>query len=157
MLRMDYFPSFFEVKSRRKIALLKEHTVKCPRVVALVLLALWSDASFVASNPVCFAKSADFYVSPLGSDQWSGTLPGPKADGSDGPVATFERVQKLVRELRTAEPELKRPLVISLRGGLYELATTLQFSAADSGSVASPTRYEAYKKETPVLSGGRII
>jgi hypothetical protein len=136
---------------------LKENTVGCPRVVALVLLALWTITDNLASNSLYFAKAADIYVSPLGNDQWSGTVAAAKADGSDGPVATIEHAQKLARDLRAAQPERKRPLVVSLRGGVYELATTLRFSAADSGSANSPTRYEAYENEAPVITGGRVI
>jgi Right handed beta helix region len=131
--------------------------VRCPRVVALVLLALWTVAGNLASNSVSLAKSADFYVSPRGNDQWSGTVSAPTADGSDGPVATVERAQKLARDLRAARPKRKGPVVVSLRGGVYELATTLRFSAADSGSKNSPTRYEAYENEVPIISGGRVI
>jgi hypothetical protein len=129
-----------------------------PRVVALVVSrAVWVAATWLAANSASAAESADFYVSPRGNDQWSGTVAAPKADGSDGPVATVERAQKLVRELRAAQPERKRPLVVSLRGGMYALAGTLRFSAADSGSADSPTRYEAYGNEVPVLSGGSVI
>ena len=72
-------------------------------------------------------------------------------------MATVEHAQKLVRELRAAQPERKRPLVVALRGGVYELAATLRFSAADGGTEDSPTRYEAYEKEVPIISGGRVV
>ena len=42
---------------------------------------------------VCRAQTppADFYVSPNGSDTWSGTLATPDAQASDGPFATLVR------------------------------------------------------------------
>lgn len=120
-------------------------------------LVVWLVAVSLAFNSVSAAELADFYVSPQGNDQWSGKVATPTADGSDGPVATVERARLLVRDLRAAEPELKRPVVVSLRGGRYELAETLWFSAHDSGTADSPTRYEAYQNEIPVLSGGTVI
>ncbi|MBX7073824.1 MAG: right-handed parallel beta-helix repeat-containing protein [Pirellulales bacterium] len=114
---------------------------------------------FVASlaTQLAAAAAADVYVSPQGNDRWSGKVAAPTPDGNDGPVATVGRAQALVRELRAARSDWKRPLVVSLRGGLYELADTLRFSAADSGSAESPTRYAAYEAETPILSGGKQI
>ena len=77
--------------------------MRCLRIVAIVaLLAVWVVVVSLGANSAFAAESADLYVSPRGNDQWSGTLAAPKADGSDGPVATVERAQKLVRELRRA-------------------------------------------------------
>ena len=119
--------------------------------------AVWIVAISLASNSVSAAESTIFMFRrgemTSGAERWLS----PNADGSDGPVATVERAQKLVRKLRVAQPELKRPLVVSLRGGSYELAATLRFSASDGGSVSSPTRYQAYENEMPVMSGGRVI
>jgi hypothetical protein len=51
----------------------------------------------------------------------------------------------------------KSEVVVMLRGGRYELAEPLVFAPEDSGTAASPTRFEAYPGETPVLSGGRRV
>ena len=50
---------------------------------------------------VCNAASiqAEFYVSPQGSDAWSGTLAEPNAQGTDRPFATLERARDAVRDL----------------------------------------------------------
>ena len=86
--------------------------MRCLRVVSLVaLLAVCVVPVSMTANSEVAVESADFYVSPWGNDLWSGTVAAPKADGSDGPVATVERTQKLVRELRAAQPGRKRPLV----------------------------------------------
>lgn len=45
-----------------------------------------------------YPEKADFYVSLKGDDSWSGTLPEPNADKTDGPFLTIERAQKAVRE-----------------------------------------------------------
>ncbi len=40
----------------------------------------------------------DRYVSPLGNDNWSGSLADPSEDGTDGPFETFTRAKDAVRE-----------------------------------------------------------
>ena len=40
---------------------------------------------------------ADWYVSPFGRDTWSGRLPQPNADGTDGPFATLARARAAMR------------------------------------------------------------
>lgn len=120
------------------------------RIVWLMALSLsWGCASDCIS--------ADVYVSPLGNDTWTGNYSVPNADGSDGPVATIERAQSIVRQLRAEQSERQLPVVVSIRGGFYELSKPLEFTAADGGTLDSPTRYEAFEGEVPVFSGGRRI
>jgi hypothetical protein len=102
-------------------------------------------------------KTADFYVAPEGCDRWSGRHAAPKANGSDGPFATLDKARRAVRALRKQNPRRRKPIVVCLRGGLYELAKTIEFTPADSGTELSPTIYAAYDGETPVISGGRSL
>jgi len=99
---------------------------------------------------------ARLYVAREGRDDWSGALPAPNAAATDGPFATIPRAQRAARELRAAGP-LGGPVTVHLRGGTYELPETLTFTAADSGTQASPTVLAAYPGETPVISGGRRL
>ena len=48
------------------------------------------------------AARADFFVSPEGDDRWSGALPEPNPQRTDGPLATAERARDAVRKLRAA-------------------------------------------------------
>jgi hypothetical protein len=98
--------------------------------------------------------AADFYVSPGGNDRWSGHHPEALANGTDGPVATFARAQQLVALLRRREPERARPVVVAVRGGMYFLDKPLRFLPDDSGTPKSPTIYQRFGEERPVLSGG---
>lgn len=98
--------------------------------------------------------AGDFFVSPQGNDHWSGKLAAPNEAGTDGPFATVERAQQAVRELRQKEPQRDRPVVVTLRGGRYFLRAPLRFTPADSGTESSPTIYQAYEGERPILSGG---
>ncbi len=100
--------------------------------------------------------AATFYVATDGSDAWSGTLPQPKADRTDGPFATLTRARDAVRELKQTGP-LKAPVIVMLRGGVYELAEPFTLTVQDSGTAQCPIYYIAYPGEKPVISGGRVI
>ena len=95
-----------------------------------------------------------FYVSPSGNDSWSGTLPAPSADGSDGPLATFDAARAAVQGANQANVA---QIVVQFRGGTYFLPATETFTAADSGSAATQIVYRNYPGETPVFSGGMAV
>ena len=97
---------------------------------------------------------ADIYVSTAGNDKWSGRLVEPAADGTDGPVATLEQARLQVAQLRRLQPGRDRPILVSVRGGVYYLDQPLRFEPQDSGTETSPTIYKAFGDEQPVLSGG---
>ena len=97
---------------------------------------------------------ADFYVSTLGSDDWSGTLAMPNENPSDGPFATLSRARDAVRVLKKQK---KSDITVMIRGGNYHLDETVVFGLEDSGSGESQITYTAYPGETPVFSSGREI
>jgi len=51
--------------------------------------------------PFSYPEKADFYVSMKGRDDWSGTMPEPNVNNTDGPFLTIARAQKAVRELKS--------------------------------------------------------
>lgn len=120
-----------------------------PVIVLAATVLLSADAAAQATGPV-----ADYYVSPAGSDEWSGTLADANADGSDGPFATVARALEAVRKARAARGD--RPFTILVRGGTYALTQPLRFTPLDSSETA-PLTVAAYPGETPVLSGGSPI
>ncbi len=101
---------------------------------------------FTATN-----AKADFYVSPAGSDLWSGTQPVPNAAKTDGPFATIEQARKAVRILKSKvfypkdSPIEKRwigsphplgrgkDILVFIREGHYYLNQPLQFEPKDGG------------------------
>ncbi|MGH8132946.1 MAG: hypothetical protein ACRETP_06900 [Steroidobacteraceae bacterium] len=91
------------------------------------------------------------YVAPNGNDAWSGTLPAPNSTLTDGPFATFDHARSAVQALDKAG---LGQVSVQLRAGTYYLPTTVQFTAADSGSAALPVSYENYPGESPIISGG---
>ncbi|MEM2638710.1 MAG: right-handed parallel beta-helix repeat-containing protein [Candidatus Bathyarchaeia archaeon] len=94
-----------------------------------------------------------FYVSPEGRDEWSGKLPEPNEDRTDGPFATITRAKAAVRESKKSG-ELKGPVVVKIRGGVYWLDEPIMFAPEDSGTEENPVIYQAYEGEVPVISGG---
>ncbi|CAN5893511.1 hypothetical protein BH11VER1_BH11VER1_01450 [soil metagenome] len=94
--------------------------------------------------------ATDWYVAPNGNDDWTGRLPKPNADMTDGPFATLFKARDTIRPLPGAR-------TVQLRTGVYELPYGLEFSAEDSGSVDAPVVWQAYENEKPVLIAGRSI
>jgi len=90
-----------------------------------------------------------YYISPDGNDTWSGRKPSPNAKGTDGPWQTLQHAKLILRELKR-RGQLAAPVTVQLRGGRYELEEPLVFGPDDS----APVTFAAYKKETPVVSGG---
>ena len=97
------------------------------------------------------ATTATFYVSPNGSDSWSGLLASPNPAGTDGPFATFDRARAAVAALKKAG---LTQVTVEFRGGTYYLPATVAFTAADSGTASTPIVYTNYPGEAPVFSGG---
>ena len=93
---------------------------------------------------------ADFYVTTNGNDRWSGSLPDPKKDGSDGPFASLARARDAVRALKGEN----RDISILIRGGSYYLTETVVFGLEDSAPDGHQVVYEAYPGERPVFSSG---
>ncbi len=95
------------------------------------------------------AQEIQFYISPGGNDSWNGTSP-------ETPFASIGRAQEAVRSLKTGG-ELTQPVIVYLRGGIYELKDIILFRPGDSGTPEYPVTYASYPGETAVLSGGKRI
>ena len=108
-------------------------------------------ACVLAVSVACAAPQADYYVSPAGDDGWSGTIPEPNPDGTDGPFATIERARDAAREVTD------RPLTVLISDGRYRLRRPLRFGPEDSREDAAPITFAAVPGEKPVFSGGRTI
>ncbi|WP_285577560.1 right-handed parallel beta-helix repeat-containing protein [Geothrix limicola] len=102
------------------------------------------------------APGATFYVSTEGSDAWTGRLPAPNRDHTDGPFASVSRARDAIRALK-AGPGPSGPLTVQIRGGQYFLERPLSFGVEDSGTAQGPVSYEAYRGEHPEFIGGRRL
>jgi hypothetical protein len=114
-------------------------------------LAFMLGFALVAS--AALGERVTYYVSPKGSDNWSGRRATPNRDKTDGPFATPVRARDAARAaLRSADT----PRIVLLTG-TYELTEPLTLGPEDSGLPASPVIWEAGRGAKPVLSGGRRL
>ena len=91
-------------------------------------------------------QAENIYVSPSGSDAFSGKFPAPNATNTDGPFATVEHARDHLRGIKDSNK------TVFIRDGLYELPKGLQLTQADSN-----TTFRNFENEHPVLLGGRQI
>lgn len=99
---------------------------------------------------------AEFFVSPEGCDDWSGTQPDPNADRTDGPFATLAGARDAIRQLKIAEG-LRQPIHVHIQRGTYGISEPLVFEPQDSGTQQCPITYVGDASQRPVISGGRQI
>ena len=122
------------------------------RLIILFVLALGYSCS--SGSEMTTGTTADFYVSTKGSDNWSGKLDMPNAEGTDGPFATLEHARNEVRNLKKSK---SGDIIVLIREGVYPLQDTVVFRLEDSGEGQSTITYEAYPGEKPVFSSGEEI
>jgi len=103
------------------------------------------------------AGGSAIYVSPSGNDAWSGSMPEPNTQKSDGPLATPQKARDVARGLKSRLGEKTASIQIHLRGGVYFLSGPLTLAPEDSGTQQAPMVWSAYEDEHPTLSGGRRI
>ena len=120
----------------------------------LVFKLLFAIAMLATGLCPAVEPTAEFYVSPRGSDTWSGTLSEPNDPRTDGPFATLQRARDAVRETvenRTGD------VVVLIHGGIYRLNKTVVFGEQDAPRSDSTITYAAYPGETPVFSSAQEV
>lgn len=130
--------------------------------VLSVLLLTWASdtlhatarAAQSASNP---NPPADYYVAPDGNDAWSGKLPQPNVDRTDGPLRTLEQARDALRKTKTPGDKAAKGARVIVRGGVYTLSRTFALETQDSGASDAPVLYEAWPGQQVVLSGGPTV
>ena len=125
------------------------------RLVVCLSIAFTVFAVVMPNTELSASEGRTLYVAPGGDDGWSGTLAAPNDERTNGPLATVQRAQQIVRELRANEPA--SPVTVQLRKGTYWQSKPLVFTDEDSGTEAAPVTYAAYPDERPVISGGLPI
>lgn len=94
---------------------------------------------------------AIFVSATDGDDHWSGRLPLPNHDRTDGPLATFDHARKVVRTIDKTKADR---IIVFFRGGTYYLSDTVTFHEADSGTADTEIIYSNFPGESPIFSGG---
>ena len=118
------------------------------------LLLICSLTSIVKAAPA----PLNLYVSPDGSDSFTGTQSHNNRQKTDGPFMTVTHARDIVRGfIRAGDGKPLRPIDVYLRGGTYFLAQPLLLTPDDSGTADCPITYAAYENEKPVLSAGRPV
>lgn len=120
--------------------------------IIVVSVILSFQALLFAGQP-----QVSFYVSPAGNDSWSGALPAPNAQRSDGPFKSLSRARDAIRILKQAGQLPDGVVTVYIRGGIYSLTKTFQLAAEDSGTDGAPIIYQAYKDEEVRLIGGKEV
>lgn len=103
------------------------------------------------------AANLQLFVATNGNDSWSGTLPQPNDEGTDGPLATLAGARDAIRARRAAAEQTVGSVTVTVHGGTYRLDTPLVLEPEDSGTPEAPVVYAAVDGERPVLSGGQVI
>ena len=97
------------------------------------------------------------YVSHKGNDSWSGMLPQPNADNTDGPFATLERARDEIRKRKKSDGLPKGGVVVELVEGVYRRDRVFELTAEDSASRESPVVFRAREGAVVRLSGGKRV
>ena len=109
------------------------------------------------STAYAHAEGSSFYVSPSGNDGWSGRIPSPNKDKTDGPFATLEKARDAVRTWKATGGQSGDTVTVYLREGNYSLQKTLHLNMQDGGSSGKPVVWRSYPGEKVFLTGSRTI
>lgn len=134
------------------------HATKVAQAVARTSAILIAALIFQAATLAAANEPLNLYVSPDGSDLFTGTQARNNLLKQDGPFQTIAHARDWIRGLRRAQGgKLHRPINVYLRGGTYFLSQPFTLAPEDSGTAECPITYAAYRGETPILSAGRPV
>ncbi|MHB9030791.1 MAG: hypothetical protein ACYC9O_18640, partial [Candidatus Latescibacterota bacterium] len=105
----------------------------------------------------CSLRGAALYVSTAGNDSWSGTLPEPNKNRTDGPFATPGKARDAVRALKRSDGLPRGGVTVYFREGAYPLSETFRLTSEDSGTEKAPIAWRAYREEKVQFAGGKEI
>jgi len=94
----------------------------------------------------------NLYVSKKGNDTWSGRIPEPNKNLTDGPFATLERA---VQEIHLTKKQMKFPekgITIQIMDGTYQIHGKIVLSSDNSGSPSGPVTIKG--KNKVIFNGG---
>lgn len=117
-----------------------------PLILSLVMVMVGMCTFIVFPMVVSAGTQATYYVSPTGNDSNAGTE-----------AAPFKTITKARDVVRTINSNMTGDIIVYLRGGTYDLTSTIQFTPSDSGTNGYRVYYQAYSGETPVISGATQV
>jgi hypothetical protein len=113
--------------------------------------------AFIVCSSLEAGEMTCFYVSTDGNNHWSGALPDPNPDKTDGPFATLKKAKTAIQSLKQKGPLPQGGVTVYLRQGTYPIAKTLELSAQDSGAAGSPIVWRACPGQKVAFSGGVAV
>ena len=122
-------------------------------------IALFCLSWLVLTHSCVTGQSSEFafYVSPSGSDAWSGKLDQPNPAASDGPFLTLQRARQAVRDFTRLQKLPHSGLTVWIRGGTYPFSESFVLGKEDSGQEGRLVRWRAFPGEVVRLVGGKQI
>lgn len=96
-----------------------------------------------------------FYVSPEGSDDWTGTEPKKVPGSMDGPFASPYCAAEAVQNARLSG--IKIPLVVQFAEGIYEMDSSWVITGSLSGTADGKTIFRSAPGAEVRLIGGIIV
>ena len=126
-------------------------TVYCARSKWYIISSLILSFMFIQA-----AWAMNLYVSPDGSDSWSGKTDRPNSARTDGPLASLAGARDTIRRLKS-QGQVTEPVQVIVADGTYTLTEPFILTPQDSGTEAATISYQAAAGAMPVFSGGRII
>lgn len=114
----------------------------------ITLLSVFAAPVLTSSN-VFANTSISYYVSPEGNDQNSGT--------QQEPFGTLEGARNAIRTLKSSSSLPAGGVTVYLREGTYNMSSSFELTAEDSGTESSPIIYKAYNGEDVRIMGGYDI
>ncbi len=112
-------------------------------IVTIIMISLIPLCSVNAqANPL------KIYVDATCSDTNAGT--------KESPFATIEKAKQYIRSLKQSSPS-PGGYEVYIRGGVYEIGESLEFTSEDSGTADAPITYRAYGNEKVDIVGGKRI
>jgi len=121
-------------------------TLKRYLICGVVLSFVWIQAAW----------AMNLYISPDGSDSWSGKLARPNSARTDGPLASLGGARDRLRRLRLIA-RIPEPIHVVIADGRYTLSEPFILGPEDSGTGQLTVSYEAAAGARPVFTGGRAI
>jgi hypothetical protein len=98
----------------------------------------------IITQGIAQSDKKEIFVSPQGSDTYSGT--------EAKPFRTLEQARDAARSINR-----EKKVIISLRGGIYERDKVFELTTEDSGNERNPIVYRGYPGEDVRIIGGKAV
>jgi hypothetical protein len=95
------------------------------RIYFIIILCLITNFLFSQTTN----EFMNLFVSLNGNDKWSGKLPDPNKQNTDGPFRTIERAKDEIRLFIKNENKNKLLINVESRKGIYNINKTLDFDS----------------------------